>query len=154
MVAAIGSIAPKIELPGNAGQFYRLSDYLGKKVVLYFYPKDDTSGCTAQACSFRDALTDFNTLNVAVLGISRDAPAKHDAFMKKYALNFPLLSDDDGSVCNAYGTFVEKSMYGKKYFGIDRSTFIIDEKGIVRHIWRKVQVPGHIEEVLKILSTF
>jgi peroxiredoxin Q/BCP len=146
-----GSLAPNVELPGDAGQFYNLATYRGQKVILYFYPKDDTSGCTAQACAFRDQLQDFNNLNAAVFGISRDTPHAHDKFKSKYKLTFPLLSDVDGIVCAAYGTWVEKSMYGKKYFGIERSTFLIDEKGIIRHIWRKVKVAGHIEEVLKAL---
>lgn len=146
-----GSLAPNVELPGDAGQFYNLNDYRGQKIILYFYPKDDTSGCTAQACAFRDQLEDFNNLDVAVFGISRDKPQSHDKFKSKYKLTFPLLSDVDGVVCAAYGTWVEKSMYGKKYFGIERSTFLIDEKGIIRHIWRKVKVAGHVEDVLETL---
>jgi peroxiredoxin Q/BCP len=148
----VGSIAPNVELPGDAGQFYRLSDYQGKKVVLYFYPKDNTSGCTVEACDFRDRLRDFNLLNAVVLGISRDKPKTHDKFKEKHKLSFPLLSDEDGSVCNLYETWVEKSMYGKKYFGIERSTFLIDEEGIIRQIWRKVKVDGHAKEVLKALQ--
>jgi peroxiredoxin Q/BCP len=146
-----GSLAPNVELPGDAGQFYNLNDYRGQKVILYFYPKDDTSGCTTQACEFRDQLEDFNNLNVAVFGISRDTPQAHDKFKYKYQLTFPLLSDVDGTACTAYGTWVEKSMCGKKYFGIERSTFLIDEVGIISHIWRKVKVAGHVEEVLEIL---
>lgn len=152
MSLEIGNTAPNVELPGDAGQFYRLSDYLGKKVVLYFYPKDDTSGCTAEACDFRDSLRDFNHINAVVLGISRDKPKTHDKFKEKYGLTFPLLSDEDGVVCNLYETWVEKSMYGKKYFGIERSTFLIDEKGIIRQIWRKVKVEGHAQDVLKALK--
>jgi len=151
MPLEIGSSAPNVELPGDAGQFYKLSDYLGQKVILYFYPKDDTSGCTTEACGFRDQLQDFNNLNTAVFGISRDSPQSHDKFKSKYKLTFPLLSDVDGVACTAYGTWVEKSMYGKKYFGIERSTFLIDEKGIIRHIWRKVKVAGHVKEVLETL---
>jgi len=151
MPLEIGSSAPNVELPGDAGQFYKLSDYLGQKVILYFYPKDDTSGCTTEACGFRDQLQDFNNLNTAVFGISRDSPQSHDKFKSKYKLTFPLLSDVDGVACTAYGTWVEKSMYGKKYFGIERSTFLIDEKGIIRHIWRKVKVAGHVKEVLEAL---
>ena len=151
MLLENGSLAPNVELPGDAGQFYNLNDYRGKKIILYFYPKDDTSGCTAQACAFRDQLEDFNNLDVAVFGISRDTPQSHDKFKSKYKLTFPLLSDVDGVVCAAYGTWVEKSMYGKKYFGIERSTFLIDEKGIIRHIWRKVKVAGHVEDVLETL---
>jgi peroxiredoxin Q/BCP len=148
----IGSTAPDVELPGDAGQFYKLSDYLGKKVVLYFYPKDNTSGCTTEACDFRDRLRDFNVLNAMVFGISKDAPKTHDKFKSKHGLNFPLLSDESGEVCEAYGTWVEKSMYGKKYFGIERSTFLIDEDGIIRQIWRKVKVSGHARDVLKAIQ--
>jgi peroxiredoxin Q/BCP len=148
----IGNIAPDIELPGNSGQLYKLSDYYGKKVVLYFYPKDDTSGCTAQACDFRDRLRDFNILNAVVLGISKDNPKSHDKFVEKYSLTFPLLSDEDGSICEAYETWVEKSMYGKKYFGIERSTFLIDEEGIIRRIWRKIKVADHAKEVFKAIQ--
>ena len=152
MLLENGSLAPNVELPGDAGQFYNLRDYRGQKVILYFYPKDDTSGCTTQACEFRDQLEVFNNLNTAVFGISRDTPHAHDKFKNKYKLNFPLLSDEDGSVCAAYGTWVEKSMYGKKYFGIERSTFLIDEKGVIRHIWRKVKLADHMKEVLKALN--
>lgn len=152
MVLEIGGIAPNVELPGDAGRFCRLSEYRGKAVVLYFYPKDDTSGCTAEACDFRDCLRDFNSLNAVVLGISRDKPKTHDKFKEKYGLTFPLLSDEDGTVCSAYGTWVEKSMYGKKYFGIERSTFLIDKEGIVRGIWRKVKVDGHVRDLLKALQ--
>ncbi len=148
----IGDNAPNVELPGDAGQFYKLSNFKGKKVILFFYPKDDTSGCTAEACAFRDHLNAFNTINAIVLGISRDSPKSHDKFKIKYGLTFPLLSDEEGTVCEAYGTWVEKSMYGKKYFGIERSTFLIDEDGIIRHIWRKVKVDSHVEDILKTLS--
>jgi peroxiredoxin Q/BCP len=148
----IGSNAPDIELPGTNGQSYRLSDYLGKNVVVYFYPKDNTSGCTTEACDFRDRIRDFNMLNAVVLGISRDKPTTHDKFKEKFRLNFPLLSDEDGNVCQLYGTWVEKSMYGRKYFGIERSTFLIDGEGIIRNIWRKVKVDAHVKEVFKALQ--
>ena len=153
MSLEIGSTAPNIDLPGDTGQVYKLSDVEGKKVVLYFYPKDDTSGCTTEACDFRDRLRDFNLLNVIVLGISRDSPKTHDKFKAKYGLTFPLLSDEEGVVCSEYGTWVEKSMYGKKYFGIERSTFLIDESGIIQKIWRKVKVDGHAKEVLQAIQT-
>jgi peroxiredoxin Q/BCP len=152
MPLEIGSTAPRVELPGDAGQFYKLSDYEGKKVVLYFYPKDDTSGCTAEACDFRDRLRDFNIMNAVVLGISRDNLKSHEKFKKKYELTFPLLSDEDGAVCSAYETWVEKSMYGKKYFGIERSTFLIDGAGVIRRIWRKVKVDGHAQQVFKAIQ--
>jgi len=120
----------------------------GKTVVLYFYPKDDTSGCTAEACAFRDALPDFSKVKAEIVGVSRDPVASHDKFKTKYDLPFPLASDVDGKVCQAYGVWVEKSMYGRKYMGIERATFLIDAKGVVRKVWRKVKVPGHAEEVL------
>jgi peroxiredoxin Q/BCP len=117
-------------------------------VVLYFYPKDDTSGCTKEACGFRDAEPDFSGVKAAVIGVSRDSVASHDKFKTKHGLNFALASDEDGKVCEAYGTWVEKSMYGRKYMGIDRATFLIDGQGVIRRVWRKVKVPGHVEEVL------
>jgi len=116
--------------------------------VLYFYPKDDTSGCTAEACGFRDSLPKFDKVEAAVIGLSRDPVSAHDKFKKKYELPFTLASDEDGKVCERYGVWVEKSMYGRKYMGIERSTFLIDEKGVVRGVWRKVKVPGHVEAVL------
>ena len=111
-------------------------------VVLYFYPKDDTPGCTAEACAFRDALPDFSKVKAAIIGISRDSVASHAKFKTKFGLPFPLASDEDGKVCQAYGVWVEKSMYGKKYMGIERSTFLIDAKGVIRNVWRKVKVDG------------
>lgn len=152
MALDIGSIAPNFELPGDSGQLYQLSDYQGKKIVLYFYPKDNTSGCTTEACDFRDRLRDFNLINAVIFGISKDKPKTHEKFKAKYGLNFPLLSDEDGSVCNLYETWVEKSMYGKKYFGIERSTYLIDEEGIIQRIWRKVKVENHAKEVFKALQ--
>jgi len=152
VTVSIGSVAPEVELPGDSGQLYKLSDYQGKKIILYFYPKDNTSGCTKEACDFRDHLKAFSGMNMAILAISRDSIKSHENFKAKYDLNFPLLSDIDGRVCSAYGTWVEKSMYGKKYFGIERSTFLIDESGIIRHIWRKVKVEGHAQEILKIVQ--
>ena len=117
--------------------------------MLYFYPKDDTSGCTAEACAFRDQLPDFSKLKTAVIGVSRDSAASHDKFKTKYQLPFPLASDEDGKVCEAYGVWAEKSMYGRKYMGIERSTFLIDGNGILRGVWRNVKVPGHVEAVLE-----
>jgi peroxiredoxin Q/BCP len=149
MSLEIGDKAPSFTLPADGGGKVALKDLKGKKVVLYFYPKDDTSGCTAEACAFRDNLPDFSKVKAAIVGISRDPVASHDKFKTKYKLTFPLVSDEDGKVCEAYGTWVEKSMYGRKYMGIDRATFLIDEKGVIRGIWRKVKVPGHAEEVLK-----
>jgi len=149
MSVDVGDKAPGFTLPTDGGGEISLSDFKGKPVVLYFYPKDDTSGCTAEACAFRDALPDFSKVKAEVIGISRDPVKKHDKFKEKYALNFPLASDEEGEVCEAYGTWVEKSMYGRKYMGIERCTFLIDGKGVTREVWRKVKVPGHAEEVLK-----
>jgi peroxiredoxin Q/BCP len=149
MSLEIGDKAPDFTLPADGGGKVALKDLKGKTVILYFYPKDDTSGCTAEACAFRDQLPDFSKSKATVLGVSRDSVASHDKFKKKYGLTFPLLSDEEGKVTEAYGTWVEKSMYGRKYMGIDRSTFLIDPKGVIRGIWRKVKVPGHAEEVLK-----
>jgi len=144
-----GDKAPSFNLPTDGGGNISLKDLKGETVILYFYPKDDTSGCTAEACAFRDALPDFSKAKAKVVGVSKDPVKKHDKFKEKYDLTFPLASDEDGKVCDAYGTWVEKSMYGRKYMGIERSTFLIDGKGVIRAIWRKVKVPGHVDAVLK-----
>ncbi len=149
MRVAVGDKAPDFTLPTDGGGKLSLKDLKGKTVVLYFYPKDDTSGCTAEACAFRNSLPDFTKVRAAVVGISRDSVASHDTFKAKYKLPFPLASDEDGKMCAAYGTWVEKSMYGRKYMGIERATFLIDGKGVVRGMWRKVKIPGHAEEVLQ-----
>lgn len=146
----INDLAPDFELPYNPDEFVKLSDFKGEKhVVLYFYPKDSTPGCTQEACDFRDSLNAFNALDVVVLGVSRDGLKSHDKFSQKYQLNFPLLADPDGEVCEPYGCWKEKSMFGKKYMGIERSTFLIDKTGTIKNVWRKVKVTGHIDEVLK-----
>jgi len=142
-----GDVAPDFTLPTDGGDSISLSALKGKPVVLYFYPKDDTPGCTKEACGFRDAQADFSSIGATVIGVSKDSVAKHDKFKAKYELNFPLAADEDGTVCEAYGTWVEKSMYGRKYMGIDRATFLIDAKGKLAKIWRKVKVPGHVEAV-------
>jgi len=147
-MAKIGDKAPDFTLKTDGGGEITLSKLPGKKVVLYFYPKDDTPGCTKEACGFRDALPDFSKLDAVVVGISKDGVAKHDKFKAKYELPFTLASDAEGKVCAAYGTWIEKSMYGRKYMGIDRATFLIDETGTLRAEWRKVKVPGHVEAVL------
>ncbi len=152
MSVEVGVKAPDFTLPSDGGGKVSLEALKGKAVVLYFYPKDDTSGCTAESCAFRDALPNFSKVKAAIVGISRDSVASHDKFKAKYGLTFPLASDEDGKVCEAYGTWVEKRMYGRKYMGIERSTFLIDAKGMVRNIWRKVKVPGHAEEVLEAAS--
>jgi thioredoxin-dependent peroxiredoxin len=143
-----GDKAPDFTLPTDGGGKVSLSKLRGRKVVLYFYPKDDTSGCTAEACGFRDSLPKFDKLDATVIGISRDSVASHDKFKKKYELPFTLAADERGEVCERYGVWVEKSMYGRKYMGIERTTLLIDEKGVVRGLWRKVKVPGHVEAVL------
>ena len=147
-----GDKAPNFTLPTDSGGKISLSQFKGQKVVLYFYPKDDTSGCTKEACGFNENLKALEKLNAAVIGISKDSPPKHDKFKAKYDLKFPLASDEDGKVCEAYGTWIQKSMYGRKYMGIDRATFLIDEKGKIEQVWRKVKVPGHVEAVMQALK--
>ena len=149
MKTEIGAPAPNFTMATDGEGQVSLSELKGRKVVLYFYPKDDTPGCTKEACWFRDALPDFSAVDAEIIGVSKDSVAKHDKFKNKYDLPFRLASDEDGSVCEAYGTWVEKSMYGKKYMGIDRATFLIDEQGVLRAEWRKVKVPGHVEAVLE-----
>ncbi len=148
MSIEIGDKAPDFTLPTDGNGKISLSKLRGQKVVLYFYPKDDTSGCTAEACGFRDALPKFGKIEAAVIGISRDSVAAHDKFKRKHDLTFTLASDEAGEVCERYGVWVQKSMYGRKYMGIERATFLVDEKGMVRGVWRKVKVPGHVEAVL------
>ena len=137
-----GDKAPGFDMETDGGGQVSLQGLKGRPVVLYFYPKDDTPGCTKEACGFRDMLPDFKGVDAEIIGVSKDSPAKHDKFKAKYDLPFTLASDADGSVCEAYGTWIEKSMYGKKYMGIDRATFLIDGDGVVRKVWRKVKVPG------------
>ncbi len=148
----VGSKAPNFSLVANDGKKYSLKDLKGKKVVLYFYPKDDTSGCTAEACSFRDNLSTIKKKGALVLGVSPDGLKSHEKFVSKYDLNFPVLSDESKEMLVEYGVWQEKSMYGRKYMGVVRTTYIIDEKGKISHIFPKVKVDGHTEEVLKALS--
>ncbi|MEJ6398672.1 thioredoxin-dependent thiol peroxidase [Yoonia sp. 208BN28-4] len=143
-----GDPAPAINLPTDTGDLANLSDMQGKKVVVYFYPKDDTPGCTKEAIGFTEALEDFAAAGATVWGVSKDTVAKHAKFRAKYELGIPLLSDEDGDVCERYGTWVEKNMYGKTYMGIERATFLIDESGKIAQVWRKVKVPGHVDAVL------
>lgn len=144
-----GSKAPAFKLPGDDGKTHSLSDYKGKKVVLYFYPKDDTSGCTAEACDFRDNMKRIAKKDTVVIGVSKDPIKSHNKFKEKYDLNFLLLSDEDGKMLEKYGVWQEKSMYGRKYWGIARTTFIIDENGKIQKIFEKVKVKGHVDEVLE-----
>ncbi len=143
-----GDKAPDFELPTDAGEALKLSRLKGKPVVLYFYPKDDTSGCTAEAKDFTRLAPDFRKAGVEVVGVSPDSVESHAKFRKKYDLSVQLAADADKAVATAYGVWVEKSMYGRKYMGVERSTFLIDGKGRIARSWRKVKVPGHAEEVL------
>ena len=147
-----GKPAPDFNMPLDNGNTAALKDLRGKRVVLYFYPKDDTPGCTAEACAFRDNLPKFNAAGAVVIGVSKDNVASHQKFRAKFRLTFPLAADT-GRVCDAYGVWRQKSMYGRTYMGIERSTFIIDEAGVVRAEWRKVSVPGHAEEVIQTLAS-
>jgi peroxiredoxin Q/BCP len=147
-----GTPAPDFTLPSDDRGDVVLSSFRGRKVVLYFYPKDDTSGCTAQACELRDSLPRFEGVDAVILGVSPDSVASHARFREKYGLNFALLADEDHAVAEAYGVWKEKSMYGRTYMGIERSTFLIDEEGVVAEAWRKVKVEGHAELVAGALS--
>ena len=139
-------------LPANNGENVKLSDFLGKGVVLYFYPKDNTPGCTQEACNFRDNFERLTAKNVVVLGVSKDSIKKHEGFVAKQKLPFLLLSDENSDVCEKYGVWNEKINFGKKYFGIIRSTFLIDEKGEITKEWRKVKVEGHVDEIIEELD--
>ena len=145
---SIGDKAPEFNVSINGGARFTLTDAAGKNLVLYFYPKDDTPGCTKEAISFSENLDTFIDQNTIVLGISRDTVSKHDKFITKFDLRINLISDEDGSLCEAFGTWVEKQMYGRTYMGIERATFLINNRGEVAQIWRKVKVPGHVEDVL------
>ena len=142
-----GMNAPDFKLVGSDKKEHKLSDYINKKVILYFYPKDNTPGCSREAQDFKKSIKDFTDNNTVIIGVSRDSLKSHDKFIEKYDLPFLLLSDEDEVVCNLYGVLKEKNMFGKKCFGIERSTFLIDEKGIITKIYRKVKVPGHIDDL-------
>ncbi len=144
-----GRKAPAFTMPTDGEGTVKLKDYAGRALVLYFYPKDDTSGCTKQAIGFSELQEAFDAAGADILGVSKDTVAKHDKFKAKHDLSITLGSDEDGKVLEKYGVWVEKSMYGKKYMGIERSTFLIDGSGVIRQIWRKVRVPGHVEAVLE-----
>jgi thioredoxin-dependent peroxiredoxin len=144
-----GDAAPDFDLPSDGGGHVRLADFKGKTLVLYFYPKDDTSGCTSEAQAFTAAADDFKKAGAAVVGVSKDSVKSHDKFKAKYDLNFPLGSDAEGKAVEAYGVWVEKSMYGRKYMGIERATYLIDGAGRIAKVWRKVKVTGHAADVLK-----
>lgn len=148
----IGKKAPAFTLKNQDGKSVHLKDFLGKKVVLYFYPKDMTSGCTQEACDFRDALPALQAVNAVVLGVSPDSIELHKKFIAKYELNFDLLSDPEKVILEKYGVWKEKSMYGKKYMGVERTTVIIDTEGKVIRIFPKVKVAGHVQEINKVLA--
>ena len=147
----VGETAPDFKLPADDGREVALKDLRGRKIVLYFYPKDDTPGCTREACAFRDSLARVTTKGAVVLGVSRDDTRSHVRFREKYHLNFPLLSDDGGRVTQTYGVWKKKNMYGREYWGIERTTFLIDEEGRVAKVWPKVKVDGHADDVLAAL---
>ena len=145
----VGDTAPAFTLPRDGGGEVSLSDFAGKKVVLYFYPKDDTLGCTKEALGFTDMVAEFDAAGTVILGVSKDSVKKHEKFVAKHDLKNALPSDEEGDVCERYGTWVEKSMYGKTYMGIERSTYLIGADGKIAEVWRKVKVPGHVEAVLE-----
>ena len=145
----IGDKAPEFSTSTDGGGTVSLKDLIDTKIVLYFYPKDMTPGCTAESCGFRDALPYFSKINAEIIGVSKDSVKRHDKFKEKYELPFMLAADEDGKMCEAYGVWQEKKNYGKNYMGIVRSTFLIDEKGKIAAVWRNLRVKGHVENVLE-----
>jgi len=150
---AVGDKAPEFTIPDETGQAVSLKKFRGRQVVLYFYPKDDTPGCTKEACGFRDSMTPILKAGSAVVGVSLDGEESHRGFIAKHQLPFSLLSDEDARVAKAYGVYKEKSMYGRKFWGIERSTFVIDGTGTMKAMFRKVKVDGHVDEVLAALKS-
>ena len=147
-VLNVGDDAPGFELPRDGGGSVRLSDFRGRPVVVYFYPKDDTEGCTKEAIGFSEAVDEFRTAGAEIIGISPDAVKSHDKFRDKYRLTVILAADEEKHAISAYDVWREKKMYGRTYMGVDRSTFLIDKDGKIAHIWRSVKIPGHVDEVL------
>jgi len=147
----VGDLVPEIIFQMTDGKDHQLSDFKGQNIVLYFYPKDDTPGCTLEAQDFRDHLQDFTAKNAVILGVSKDNEKKHQKFREKYCLPFDLIMDTEGVLSEAFGVWKEKSMYGRKYMGIERSTFVFSPEGVLLKEWRKVSVPGHVKEVLSAL---
>jgi thioredoxin-dependent peroxiredoxin len=145
---SIGKKVPAFSRPASGGKTWKSADAAGKKLVVYFYPKDNTSGCTKEGEAFRDLYPAFKKAGVQIVGVSPDSVASHDKFIDKFAFPFPLLADEDRSLCALFDVYKEKSMYGRKYMGVERSTFLIDAEGVLRQEWRKVKVPGHAEAVL------
>jgi len=148
MSVDVGDPAPDFTLPRDGGGEISLAELKGRPTVLYFYPKDDTPGCTKEACGFRDAWEEVTEAGINVVGVSRDSVKKHDNFKAKHELPFPLIADEDGTLCQAFGVWKEKNMYGRKTMGIERSTFLLDADGVIRQAWRKVKVDGHVDKVL------
>ncbi|MBV8801655.1 MAG: thioredoxin-dependent thiol peroxidase [Gammaproteobacteria bacterium] len=148
MTLTIGEKAPDFSLYSDENKLISLHDLRGKNIVLYFYPKDDTPGCTKEACDFRDNISSFENKNTIIIGISKDSVLKHQRFKEKYQLPFILLADKNGDVCETYGVLDKKSLFGKTFLGIQRSTFLIDENGIIQAVWPKVKVNGHFQQVL------
>ncbi len=148
MSLQVGDQAPEFTLTADNNESLSLKQFRGKKVILYFYPKDLTPGCTKEACDFRDSFPQISQQQAIILGISKDSPATHQKFKQKYSLPFTLLTDGDAAVCEAYGVLNPKSLFGKTFLGIQRSTFLIDEKGLIQGIWRKVKVPQHVKAIL------
>lgn len=153
MTVEPGQPVPDFTLPRDGGGSLGPADFRGRKLVVYFYPKDDTSGCTTEALAFTARLAEFEAADTAVVGISRDSVKSHDRFREKHALGVALLSDESGAVCEAFGVWTEKSMYGRKFMGIERSTFLVDRDGIIARAWRGVKVPGHVDAVLAAAET-
>jgi peroxiredoxin Q/BCP len=147
-----GDPAPPFDLPTAGGGRVSLASLKGKRVVLYFYPKDDTPGCTQEALNFTEKAKAFSAAKAVIVGVSRDSVAKHEKFAAKHGLSVILAADDEGKATEAYGVWGEKTLYGRKFMGIERATFLIDAKGKVAHVWRKVRVPGHVEDVLKVVK--
>lgn len=150
---SIGEKVLNFQLPRDGGETVSLSDYAGKYVVLYFYPRDNTPGCTKQSKGFSDLLPKFEAANAVVLGVSKDSVASHDKFVAKQELTIPILSDEDSDLCETFDVWKEKNMYGKKFMGIERSTFLVDPNGTLIAQWRKVKVPGHVEAVLETIQS-
>jgi len=149
----LNQTVPDFELPATSGLTFKLSNYIGKNIIIYFYPKDSTPGCTAQGMQFRDLHAEFQAVNTEIVGVSRDSLKSHENFKAKFSLPFELLSDSEELACNIFDVIKMKNMYGKQVRGIERSTFVIDSKGVLVHEWRKVKVNGHVEEVLQCIKS-